>query len=157
MDKPWGALDPNSQHQLWSRWTFYVYSGTKHPPFTEVREAFARWARMGFGSVGRAKVDEWRNRNIKRRDSSGRWSRQLERGYTLVVETEGRPAHDLGYRASVETCFKRDFVEKGWGSGSGAEASMEVVILAGDQQDGRPASQLLVMPTIKLNQEGRDG
>ncbi len=47
----WGKMDPNSDHQLWSHWTFTVYGG-KSVPIKEVQENVARWLKMGFGSVG---------------------------------------------------------------------------------------------------------
>lgn len=125
---PWGPVNPNSQHQLWSRWTFSIFELGKRVPFADVRVNAARWLRKGFGSVGRAKVDKTMT------------------GYEITLEVEGVPAHDPAYVASVKDEFQRHFVEKGWNAMTVGTA--DVAILAGDAQDGKPASQLVVMPSI---------
>lgn len=128
-EKPWGGMNPNSSHQLWSRWTFRVYEAGKHPPLGEVKLNAARWLEQGFGSVGRAKVEE------------------LVRGYRITAEVEGPPAHDPQYVQSVRRQF-RNFVEKGWGPL--ATSSLKAVVLAGDRQDGKPLDQLVVIPKERL-------
>lgn len=124
---PWGAMQPNSQHQLWSRWRFVVHS-TKPVPYREVVENAMRWLRQGFGSVGQARI--------------------TERVLTWEIEciVEGVPSHDPGYVAHVRRKF-RGFVVAGWGVA--AVDSVSVKVLAGDVQDGRPRSQLVAMPSIK--------
>jgi hypothetical protein len=122
----WGAMNPNSQHQLWSRWIFRVYG--KYIPLPEVERNALRWLRKGFGEAGHAKVED-----------------VFEPGNCHVVITadvEGVPAHDPGYVRSVRRRF-RAFVDEGWGVT--ATEKMKVKILAGDRQDGRPRDQLIVM------------
>jgi hypothetical protein len=128
--RPWGALDPNSQHQLWSRWTFTVWDNGKHPPYKEVRQNAAAWLRKGFGSVGHAHVDE----------KVSTW--------VIIAEVEGAPAHDPDFVKSVERQFQKHFVEKGWGPL--AISTVEVRILAGDTQTGKPPDQLIVMPADRF-------
>ena len=128
---PWGAVEPNSSHQLWSRWRFCVYG--KPVPLAEVELNVARWLRKGFGSVGRARVRE-----------------RVIAGLPVVVieaEVEGAPAHDPGYVESVRMAFA-GFVRQGWGV-TGLSTT-KATVLAGDVQDGRPRSQLVVMPGIPL-------
>jgi len=135
--RPWGGMDPNSANQLWSRWTFSVDS-PRQVPRAEVELNTLRWLRAGFGSVGQAQVLE-----------------RIERGRFVIVieaEVENVPAHDPGYVASVRRAFAR-FVEQGWGVL--ALGTVEVKVLAGDLQDGKPRSQLVVMPIIR-NALGRD-
>lgn len=127
----WGVHNPNTQHQLWSKWVFTVAEGGQHPPFAVVRDNFARWARLGFGSVGQVKVEE------------------TLRGYTMTLIVEGAPAHDPAYVSSVDRAFDRDFVTKGFGRF--ALGAVSARVLAGDQQDGRPRAQMLVLPTIDLH------
>ncbi len=129
----WGAMDPNSANQLWSRWTFTVRS-TKYIPLREVQENVTRWLRQGFGSIGRARVTERRGPSV-----SNTW--------TIECEVEGVAAHDPGFVESVRLQFL-GFVEKGWGMLATGET--EVRILAGDVEDGRPRDQLLVMPSIPI-------
>lgn len=101
MDKPWGSIDPNSQHQEWNRWTFYVRGGSR-PDFHTVRENFGMWARKQFGSVGRYRVSE------------------LPVGWKLEVEADsGR---------DVRSEFSK-FVENGWGPLAWSKA--KVKLLAG--------------------------
>lgn len=129
MQKPWGTLNPNSQHQLWSRWTFRVHG--KAVPISEAKLNAARWLRQRFGSVGRAKVQE--------RVEAGRPV------FVIVAEVEGVPAHDPHYIRSTKASFAK-FVEAGWGPLALGSTSIE--ILAGDTQAGRPPAQLVVMPSI---------
>ena len=129
MEQSWGSMDPNSAHQLWSRWEFRVHG--KPIPTKELRFNVARWLRKGFGSAGRCRI-----------------SNELTNGsaVTLIeVEIEGVAAHDPAYVRSVKRGFAR-FVEQGWGRM--AYCSVEVEVLAGDVQNGKPPAQLVVMPTI---------
>lgn len=127
MLRPWGGMDPNSRHQLWSRWTFKIWG--KPIPIGEVRTNVARWLKTGFGSAGQARISE-----------------SLENGRVAVVieaDIEGVPAHDPSYVRQVRKAL-RGFVEKGWGVT--AYSTVDVKIMAGDQQDGKPADQLIVLP-----------
>lgn len=128
--KPWGGIDPNSQHQLWSRWTFEIFS-TKRQSLTEVLDNARRWLRQGFGSVGHVRV------------SKRIWS------WVIIAEVEGMPAHDPDFVASVRRQFQHNFVELGWGRLGWGRVKVE--ILAGDKQDGNPPSQLVVIPTVKVD------
>lgn len=122
-------MNPNSQHQLWSEWTFDVFENGKHPSFTEVRDNVRKWLRKGFGSVGRVRVIE------------------KVRTWKIIAQFEGVPAHDPYYVDSVRQQFQKNFVEKGWGLLT--VSSVEVKVLAGDIQDGQPSSQLVMMPVIR--------
>lgn len=129
-EKPYGPIDPNSQHQMWSRWIFTVREAGRHAPFEDVKSNAARWARLGFGSVGRIRVVE----NLQ--------------GFVITVEVEGPPAHDPQYVEKVKLEFQQNFVNKGWGNF--ATGTVKVKILAGDKQDGRPADQLIVLPRLRV-------
>lgn len=127
MAKPWGSIDPNSTHQVWSRWTFTVADLGAHPDYKSVKSNFARWARKGFGSVARAKVEE----------KIDTW--------VMLVEAEGVPVQDPTYRTAVQLGFDR-FVEQGWGHlGIG---KVDAELLAGENDSGKPRTQLVVMPII---------
>ena len=53
----WGPIDPNSDHQIWSRWRFEVHGKTI--PLAEIELNFARWIRLLFRTtVGQALVQE---------------------------------------------------------------------------------------------------
>jgi hypothetical protein len=138
--KPWAGMDPNSAHQLWSRWTFRIESA-KRVPLADIKPNFARWLRMGFGTAGRARVSE------KLETIPGPFAR-VGHIIALECEIEGKPAHDPGYIRSVEKGFDR-FVDQGWGVT--ANRSVRVKIMAGDLQDGKPRAQLVVLPHIALN------
>ena len=73
MTEPYGGMDPNSQHQLWSRWVFGVES-PKRPEVQEVMDNARRFFAEGFKStVGRVRCD-----------NQGHY-------YSLIVEIEGPP------------------------------------------------------------------
>jgi hypothetical protein len=129
-------MDPNSAHQLWSRWTVTIDTPramSKH----ELSLNAQRYFRLLFRStVGRMKVDRrytFANRFI---------------GWRITVEIEGPPAQDPAYRQAAKADILRRFVEAGFHT---RQARIAVAILAGDAQDGRPPSQLIVLPTIAVN------
>lgn len=122
--------DPNSQNQLWSKWTFKIFDGGKILPEQEVFKNLHAWLIKGFGTAGRFKLE---------RDL---W------GWKAVVEIEGPPANDKEYIRHVKTQFQKNFVEQGWGNF--AVGTVAVKILSGDKQDGTDRSQLIVLPSIKV-------
>jgi hypothetical protein len=134
----YGKMDVNSQHQIWSRWTFVVVADKrKMPSMLECRENARKFFREGFGSIGRAKID------------------QYDQTYVFVVEVEGPPAHDPEYRKSVARQFKKNFINRGFGYSARLQ-DMEVRILSGDKQDGKPADQMIVLPSINLREQFPD-
>ena len=137
-NKPWGAMDPNSSHQLFSEWIFTVHEGGgRHVPMADVQSNVTRWLRHGFGSVAQAKVEE---KLAVRVGLSFRY-------YQIMCHVEGVPAHDESYVVYVRREFAK-WVEKGWGPI--ATSTVTVRVLAGDSQDGTPRSQLVVMPRTLL-------
>lgn len=120
-------MDPNSEHQNWSYWRFEVREAGRSVPKKDVEYNAARWLRMGFGSVGQARVTRTMN------------------GWRIEARTEGESAADEVYVASVRSAF-HDFVEKGWGLGAVGSLA-EVRVLAGETEE-KPPSQLVAMPTI---------
>ncbi len=135
----WGAMDPNSDHQLWSRWTF-VIEASKYVRLALVKENALKWLRMGFGSVGRARITESvRRTGPKQQFRINRW--------VIECEVEGPPAHDPEYVESVRAQFQK-FAQAGWGQM--ATGSTEVRVLAGNKEGGKPRDQMLVIPTIEF-------
>jgi len=132
-DAPFGIIDPNSQHQLWSRWIFGVQaSPTKLPPVQECADNARHFFAKGFQStVGRTRCDQ-----------QGRY-------YVFVTEIEGPPAHDPEYIAAVKRQFIEHFMARGFGP-SARLVRFHVGVLAGDQQDGQPPNQMLVMPLLDI-------
>lgn len=137
-DKPFGPIDPNSQHQMWSHWTFIVYEGGQHAPYEDVKLNAARWLRAKFGSVARARVEE---KLLVQRGISQKY-------YVIEAQVEGVPAHDPQLVAAVRQSFAKDFVFKGWGPL--ATSDVKVRVMAGDEQDGKPRKQLVVLPRVPV-------
>lgn len=137
VEKPWGAIDPNSAHQLWSRWTFKLKSPTlaRQPPQTPLHVAFQRWCSSTFGSVGQAHADEWEHTHAPT-------GTKVAKGYILWAEVEGPPSTDPSYHVFIRKQF-RLFVDLNWGRDVLFE--MDVNILAGDAEDGKPPRQLVVI------------
>lgn len=123
-------MNPNSEHQLWSAWTFRVFDAGRLVPRADVETNAARWLNKGFGSVGAIQCSRTRN------------------GWLIRARVEGAPAHDPAYLQRVCSEFQTRFVAQGWGPM--ATSRVEVRILAGHVQDGKPPSQWIDAPTIKL-------
>ena len=120
--------DPNSANQLWSKWTFKVYEVGKHVQRADVEYNAAKWLVKGFGSAGRVIV------------------KQMVFGWDIECLIEGPPAHDPAFVAKVRQQFWRDFVEKGWNGLSWG--SVNVRVMAGDLQEGKPRPQMIEMPFL---------
>jgi hypothetical protein len=140
-----GTMDPNSQHQRWSRWVFGIEaSPRKLPSRLSVLDNARRYFAAGFQSTaGRVKCQ------LLRTPLDVKFARRATY-YLLSIDIEGPPAHDPAYQKSVRQDFAKKFVAGGFGF-SARLVKFEVQILAGDQQDGRPADQLLVLPTLVVS------
>lgn len=135
-------MQPNSEHQMWSRWVFGVQAvPDKLPLLRDCKKNFGLWCKMGFGHAGRARITK---------------PSVLE--YVFEVEVEGPPAHDPDYRKHVKREFIGNFMFKGFGYQSSL-VRFEVKPLAGKFVDGKPADQLIVMPPLSDLLKGltRDG
>jgi hypothetical protein len=73
--------------------------------------------------------------------------------YKWVIELriEGPPAHDPSCREQAIKQFTEHFLFRGFGTTAHLWGT-EVSILAGDQQDGKPRDQLIVLPTISMKE-----
>lgn len=121
-------MDPNSQNQIWTEWTFEIYETGRHVPHADVEHNFRKWVVVGFGHAGATSV------------------RQTVKGWVLKTVIEGTPPDTR----QVSTQFQRRFVEAGWGPL--AFSSVECRLLAGPV-DGKPRSQWLSIPTIPLDKD----
>lgn len=120
-------MNPNSTHQMWSRWTATITPEASRPSIDHatVRENCARFYRKAFGSATELSVTE----------SSRRW--------VIDCRTEGHPAHDRAYRAWMTGQLRR-FLLNGFGPTAAIE--LTVTVEAGDSQDGTPPAQLILGP-----------
>ena len=124
-------MDPNSTHQLWSRWTWYVRPGrTLALPFEPVKLVLTNFVRSQFGSTGQMRITE-----------------PLDH-YLIDVRIEGRPAHDPDYVRITAPKFEAFFVSQ-FGVGTVVRLHGPRVE-AGSRQDGRPPDQLVIIPSIPL-------
>lgn len=128
--KATGSMDPNSQHQIWSLWTFIVTPGmVMERPFRDVKYNLSRFARNAFGSTSQINI-VWDGKS-----------------YVIKIRSEGHPAHDPSYQKYFLENFTKFFVN---GFGLGTSVNMLVKVEAGDKQDGKPAEQLIILPSINL-------
>ena len=67
--------------------------------------------------------------------------------YLFEVEVEGPPVHDPDYRRAVKRDFRTRFVEPGFGP-SAQLTRFDGILKAGTNEDGTPAEQWLVMPSV---------
>lgn len=123
-------MSPNSAHQLWSRWTFTVTPGRRvERPFANVRDNCARFGRTAFGAASAMRVTTHGNR------------------WVIDVRTEGHPVHDARYVDWMTAQWRRFFVN---GFGVGTVVQCDTKLEAGDRQDGRPAAQLIILPSVAV-------
>jgi hypothetical protein len=130
-----GAMNPNSHHQLWSRWTLRVLpGGTRRPSFAIIRHNAATFGRARFGSASEMRVTDV---------FTGRREVKIE------IRSEGHPVHDPEYVAWMHDQWTR-WAAAGFGPGTEVlldEAKLE----AGDRQDGAPRDQLIMLdPSIPV-------
>lgn len=135
-DKPWANMDPNSAHQLWSRWVIVIYaaSASRWPSQMELSLNARKFARaLWHTTTGRVSVLQTSN------PTKGIC-------YRITCEVEGPTVHDAAYRAWAIKQWQAKFVDVGFGLGTRCE--VDAALLAGDAQDGRPPTQVIVMPTV---------
>lgn len=122
-------MDPNSQNQLWSEWRFQIHDGGRIIPREHVRENAARWLARLFGSAAAFRLTRTRT------------------GWQIKCRAEGVAAHDPSTVAYIKQQFAAYFVARGWGPI--ASSAVTVRILAGSEQNGKPADQWVGIPTIR--------
>lgn len=131
MSDPWG-INPNSEHQRWSRWTAAWHSPVNRPGQAELIENARRYIKMTLKpTMGRVRCE-----------IAGAL-------YRLVIEVEGPPAHDSIYVKAFWQDFQQRFILQGFGPSAHLEKT-EVGLLAGDAENGAPPAQLLVLPPLPV-------
>jgi hypothetical protein len=125
----------NSAHQLWSLWQYRVYpDATRRPDFARVKTNSARFGRLLFGSASEMRV----------RHATDQRGREY---WEVAVLTEGHPVQEAPYtdwmHRQWETFFRRGF-------GPTCEVQPHARLEAGDRGDGKPADQLIIMPSLRL-------
>ena len=123
-------MDPNSQHQLWSKWTFDVVPEKPLPGLLELRTNLARFGRKAFGSASQMRITVLNAKHLR-----------------VEVRTEGSPAHDPGFQTYMQDNWDK-FFKVGFGLQTTSECQVKVE--AGDLQDGKPREQLIVLPKIQI-------
>lgn len=126
-------MNVNSSHQMWSFWQYRVYpDGTKRPDFATVKQNAARFGRMLFGSASEMRVMQ----------ATDDYARSY---WEISVRTEGHPVHEPQWVEWVHAQWRR-FLLNGFGGAS--EIQSHARLEAGDRQDGTPADQLIMLPTL---------
>jgi hypothetical protein len=132
-------MDPNSQHQRWSLWEYRVYPDTtRRPTYHDVKRNAARFGRLLFGSASEMRI-------VCATDDHGRLY------WEVAVLTENHPVHEPLYVAWMHKQWAKFFRR---GFGPACEIRPHARLEAGDRQDGRPADQLIILPTLAI--EGGD-
>lgn len=130
-------MDPNSTHQRWSHWvvTVDLPANPSHrpPQFQRAIEADAgRLFRAVFGSTGQVRVTSALSHTHER--------------WIMQAQVEGADVHDPDFR--VRTCLRLETHYR-QGFGPSATVCAEAGMLAGSAEDGTPAGQWLILPTIR--------
>lgn len=124
-------MNPNSTHQIWSRWTFTVTPGrTIAASRLELEQNCGRFGRKAFGSASEMRITTRAGKLI------------------VDVRTEGHPVHEAAYVAWMRQQWTRFFRN---GFGNKTRVDLETKLEAGSRQDGRPADQLIVLPPMAFH------
>lgn len=127
-------MDPNSQHQIWSLWTWNVEPpADRFRPFLEVRDNIARFARKAFGTPTQLRLT------------------YKAPGWIVEIRTEGHPIQEPDYVEHLAERF-RTFFRNGFGAES--QIRLTTKLLAGAADDGRPAEQLIILPVLERDRNG---
>jgi hypothetical protein len=126
-------MDPNSQNQRWSFWEYVIYpDGTRKADFVSVKLSCARFGKLIFGSASQMHV-----RHATDDKGVAFWE--------VKVLTEGHPVHDPKYADWIHVQWRRLFQN---GFGPRSDIRCHARLCAGDRQDGAPADQLIIIPSI---------
>lgn len=135
-------MNPNSVHQLWSRWTTTIAvpfhaTQTTDAFAEEMRSATARVYRQLFGSATELKI----TREFLAATGQSR--------FVVDCRTEGSPAPDPAFRrrqmAAIAEFFGRNLQRYG-----PVDVHIDVRVEAGDSGDGKPPAQLILGPPVAL-------
>lgn len=122
-------MDPNSANQRWSKWTITVSTTRQiHRDDPTVRSNVARFMSKAFGSASQMRITK---------QSNGLW--------VFQIRSEGHPVHDPTYVSFLASNFQKFFIA---GFGVGTKVSVTAKLEAGSAQNGRPADQLVILPSI---------
>ena len=122
----------NSTHQLWSLWQYRVFpEARRRPDFETVKANCARFGRLVFGSASQMR--------ISLAEAPYRWD--------IDVRTEGHPVHDPCYAEWMHAQWKT-FLQGGFGAT--CDVHCHARLEAGSRQDGTPAEQLIILPTLQV-------
>jgi hypothetical protein len=127
-------MNPNSAHQMWSRWTFTVVA-RRPRTIKDISANVARFGRKAFGSA-----TAMRARPLVS-DARGAVAWEFD------IRTEGHPVHDVAYVTWMTAQWRRFFLE---GFGVGTTVTCETRLEAGSRQDGTPSDQLIILPSIAI-------
>jgi hypothetical protein len=124
-------MEVNSANQTWSKWVWIVKPAvTFRPSRNEVVNKFATVGKKWFGSATEMRL------------------RQKNKHYIIEYLTEGHPVNDPTYveftRKSWQELFEKLF-------GIGTVSKLTARIMAGSKQDGSPAEQMIILPTISVS------
>lgn len=128
-------MDPNSTHQLWSKWLIGVRPSLPVlPAWRELRANLVAFLK----STGKFKSGTLVQ--IK----------QFPRGYVveLLTDTDLHPHDDSiveYYRDSFERFFRN-------GLGASTRVFLKAKLMAGERLDGRPSDQMLILPRLEIPQ-----
>lgn len=128
-------MNPNSGNQMWSLWEYRVYpTALRRPDYPTVKANCARFGRLVFGSASQMRLR-------CATDGVGRLY------WEVAVLSEGHPVHDPQYVTWVHDQW-RSFFHSGFGA---CEVQVHARLEAGDRQDGTPPDQMIILPTLRVD------
>lgn len=123
-------MDPNSIHQLWSKWLIIVKPQTQFSPsFEDMKLNTARCIRTLFGSTGQCQI------------------RKFPKAWVIdaLVESQFHPLDRDSFNTVSQTITQ--FFKMGFGYGTNVIVKSK--LMAGERLDNQPADQMIILPTLK--------
>lgn len=123
--------DPNSQNQLWSKWTIVVRPHLPlAPTFATVKGNVARFVRKGFGTGGMMRI------------------RQFPKAWVVevLVDAQRHPDDKKTFEyfgRSFDEFFKNGF-------GPNTQVTTKARLMAGQRLDGKAPDQMLILPRLVI-------
>jgi hypothetical protein len=115
-----------------------VYSdSTKRPGYALVQQNCAKFGRLIFGSASEMRI-------VHATDDHGRAD------WEITIRTEGHPVHEAPYVAWVHAMWAKFFKD---GFGPACEVQNHARLEAGSRQDGTAPEQLIMMPSLILDEK----
>jgi len=120
-------VNPNSIHQLWSKWTVIIKNPPRRPHYEDVKTNTARFISSHYGHAGSCRI------------------REFPKAWVIeaLIESSYHPLDKSSFNHIARTFT--EYFKQGFGA---ADIIVKSKLMAGQRLDSQPPDQLLIMPTV---------